>query len=98
SERNILSDLDGQVTFRYRNGETDAFEYRTLPGPRFVALILQHLVLLPRIRDQPVVERPAFVCSICGGSMHILAVRVFYRRMEKNSRSPPLRPSPESVS
>ncbi|MCP4755670.1 MAG: transposase [Proteobacteria bacterium] len=125
SVKNIVSDRDIQVAFRYKNSQTDAFEYRTLPGLRFVALILRHvlpkgfgrvrdcgflhgnakktlvrlrLVLPPGIRDQPVAKRPAFICSTCGRSMLILQARVFFRRIGKNSRSPPLRLSPEAVS
>ena len=34
----------GQVTFRYRNSESKRIEYRTLPGAKFLRLILQHVL------------------------------------------------------
>lgn len=53
SEKNIIADKDGKVTFRYINSETKSTEYRTLPGEDFVYLVLQHT--LPkgfrRVRD-----------------------------------------------
>jgi hypothetical protein len=43
-EQDIVACRDGQVTFRYRNAKTKRFEYRTLPGDQFLALILQHVL------------------------------------------------------
>lgn len=46
SEKNILSNRNGQVTFRYTHSDTGKTETRTLPGEAFLHLILQHV--LPR--------------------------------------------------
>jgi hypothetical protein len=43
-EKDILACDDGQVTFRYRHSKTKRFEYRTLPGAQFLALLLQHVL------------------------------------------------------
>ena len=43
-ENDIIACKDGQVTFRYRNSKTKRFEYRSLPGAQFLALILQHVL------------------------------------------------------
>ena len=45
-EKDIIACQDGQVTFRYRNSETNRVEIKTVPGPEFLRLILQHV--LPR--------------------------------------------------
>ncbi len=53
SEKNIISNQNGLVTFRYINSETGKTECRTLKGEVFLHLILQHV--LPkgfrRVRD-----------------------------------------------
>lgn len=54
SERDLLGwDEQGNVTFRYRDGQTGARMTRSLPGVDFLALLLQHV--LPkgfhRVRD-----------------------------------------------
>ncbi len=46
SEKNIVSNKDGKVTFRYTNSTTKKTEYRTLKGEDFLLLILKHV--LPR--------------------------------------------------
>jgi hypothetical protein len=46
SDRNILSLNDGQVTFRYKGAENDAFKTCTLPANEFIRRFLQHV--LPR--------------------------------------------------
>lgn len=46
SEKNILSNHNGLVTFRYTNSDTGKTETRTLKGEVFLHLILQHV--LPR--------------------------------------------------
>lgn len=43
-EKDIIANENGLVTFRYRNSKTRRFEYRTLPGARFLALILRHVL------------------------------------------------------
>jgi hypothetical protein len=43
-EKDIVACEGGQVTFRYRDSKTDRLEYRTLPGVRFLALILRHVL------------------------------------------------------
>jgi hypothetical protein len=53
SEKNIISNRNGLVTFKYTNSDTGETEYRTLKGEAFLHLILQHV--LPkgfrRVRD-----------------------------------------------
>jgi len=53
SEKNIIKNENGQVTFRYTNSQTQKTETRTLAGEDFLALILTHV--LPsgfrRVRD-----------------------------------------------
>lgn len=53
SERQIVADHSGQVTFRYLDSATGQTHYRTLPGEDFLWLVLQHV--LPkgfrRVRD-----------------------------------------------
>lgn len=46
SEKNIISNRNGQVTFRYIESKTGKTRYRTLKGEDFLHLILQHV--LPR--------------------------------------------------
>ncbi len=46
SEKNIVENKNGKVTFRYTNSSTKKTEYRTLNGEDFLALILKHV--LPR--------------------------------------------------
>jgi len=43
-EKDIIACENGEVTFRYRNSKTKRFEYRTVPGARFLWLILQHVL------------------------------------------------------
>ncbi len=53
SERNIVANHNGLVTFKYIESETGATKYRTLPGEDFLQLVMQHV--LPkgfrRVRD-----------------------------------------------
>jgi len=53
SEKNIVSNQNGQVTFKYIESKTGNTLYRTLKGEDFLHLILQHV--LPkgfrRVRD-----------------------------------------------
>jgi len=53
SEKNIVSNQNGQVTFKYIESKTGSTLYRTLKGEDFLHLILQHV--LPkgfrRVRD-----------------------------------------------
>jgi hypothetical protein len=43
-EQDILACENGQVTFRYQNAKTKRTELRTVSGPRFLWLILQHVL------------------------------------------------------
>ena len=43
-EKDILACENGQVTFRYRNSKTRQTEFRTVSGPKFLWLFLQHLL------------------------------------------------------
>jgi len=53
SEKNIVSNQNGRVTFKYIESKTGKTRYRTLEGKDFLQLILQHV--LPkgfrRVRD-----------------------------------------------
>ena len=53
SEKNIVSNQNGQVTFRYTESKTGKICFRTLKGEDFLSLIMQHV--LPkgfrRVRD-----------------------------------------------
>ena len=53
SEKNIVSNQNGWVTFRYINSDTGKTEYRKIKGEDFLRLIFQHV--LPkgfrRVRD-----------------------------------------------
>ncbi len=53
SEKNIISDNQGSVTFRYIESKTGGVKYRTLKGEDFIHLVMQHV--LPkgfrRVRD-----------------------------------------------
>jgi ribosomal protein L37AE/L43A len=46
SEKNIVADQNGQVTFRYTDSQTGKLRYRTLAGEDFLQLLLRHV--LPR--------------------------------------------------
>jgi hypothetical protein len=46
SEKNIISNRNGEVTFKYTESKTKKTCFRTLPGEDFLHLILQHV--LPR--------------------------------------------------
>lgn len=43
-EKHIISCKDGQVTFRYQDSKTKQWQTRTLPGAKFLWLILQHVL------------------------------------------------------
>jgi len=43
-EKDIIACRDGWVTFRYQNGKTKRMQTRTLSGPKFLWLILQHVL------------------------------------------------------
>ena len=43
-EKDIIACRDGQVTFRYQDSKTKQLKTRTLPGPKFLWLILQHVL------------------------------------------------------
>ena len=53
SEKNIVANQNGKVTFKYINSNTGKTQYRTLNGEDFLWLVLQHV--LPkgfrRVRD-----------------------------------------------
>jgi hypothetical protein len=44
SEKNIIGCQDGQVTFRFVNAKTGKTERRTLPGEKFLWMVLQHVL------------------------------------------------------
>ncbi len=43
-EQDILACENGQVTFRYRHAKRNRWEYRTVPGAHFLALVLRHVL------------------------------------------------------
>ena len=44
AEKNILSDINGQITFAYIEGDTNERKTRTLAGADFLRLVLQHVL------------------------------------------------------
>ena len=44
SEKNIISNRDGFVTFKYVESKSGKIQYRTLKGEEFLNLILQHVL------------------------------------------------------
>lgn len=46
SEKNIVANRNGKITFRYRDSTTDEIRYRTLKGEEFLNIFLKHV--LPR--------------------------------------------------
>ncbi|MEZ9821155.1 transposase, partial [Shewanella sp. 10N.286.45.A1] len=52
-DKNIISNIGGQVSFEYQNSQTKATEIRTLPAVEFLWLVLQHVLPkgLRRVRD-----------------------------------------------
>lgn len=53
SEKNILANKDGQVTFKYTDSQTKKTQTRTLKGETFLYLLLQHVLptSFRRVRD-----------------------------------------------
>jgi hypothetical protein len=43
-EKDFVACENGQVTFRYRDGKSQQIRFRTVPGPQFLWLVLQHLL------------------------------------------------------
>ena len=43
-EQDIVACENGQVTFRYRHAKRKRFEYRSLPGARFLARVRRHVL------------------------------------------------------
>lgn len=43
-EQDIVSCKNRNLTFRYQNGKTKTWEYRTLPGVQFLWLMVQHIL------------------------------------------------------
>jgi len=43
-EKDILACENGQVTFRYRDGKSKQWAYRTVPGATFLWLLVQHVL------------------------------------------------------
>jgi hypothetical protein len=52
-DKNIKSDIDGQVSFEYLDSQTKTNKVRTLPATEFLWLVLQHVLPkgLRRVRD-----------------------------------------------
>ncbi|WP_144208292.1 IS91 family transposase [Shewanella donghaensis] len=52
-DKNIVSNIDGQISFEYQNSQTNTTEIRTLPVTQFLWLVLQHVLPkgLRRVRD-----------------------------------------------
>lgn len=43
-EKDIVDCKDGKVTYRYQNSSTKKMEYQTVPGAKFLWLVLQHVL------------------------------------------------------
>ncbi|SQH75976.1 transposase (fragment) [Shewanella benthica] len=52
-DNNIISDIDGQVSFEYKDSQSKTTKIRTLPAVKFLYQILQHVLPkgLRRVRD-----------------------------------------------
>jgi hypothetical protein len=52
-DKNIVSDIDGQVSFEYEDSQTKSTKVRTLSATKFLWLVLQHVLPkgLRRVRD-----------------------------------------------
>jgi len=68
SEKNIISNQNGQVTFKYIESKTGNTRYRTLKGEDFLHLIMQHV--LPkgfrRVRDYGFLHSNAKKIAVSG--------------------------------
>ena len=43
-EKDILSCIEGKVTYRYQNSKTKQWEIKTVSSARFLWLVLQHIL------------------------------------------------------
>jgi hypothetical protein len=68
-ENNIVSNQNGNVTFKYVESRTGKTRYRTTKGEDFLWLVLQVLIQAATPRS-----RPAFKCPKCRALMNILAI------------------------
>jgi hypothetical protein len=52
-DKDIISDIDGQVSFKYQDSQSKTTKIRTLPTVKFLWLVLQHVLPkgLRRVRD-----------------------------------------------
>ncbi len=78
SEKNIVSNNNGQVTFKYIESKTDETRYRTLKGEDFLHIILQHV--LPkgfrRVRDYGFLHSNAKKCCLWCNWFYRLLLKV----------------------
>ena len=44
AQKDIVSCENGQVTYRFQNSKTKCTEYRTVPGAKFLWMILRHVL------------------------------------------------------
>ena len=44
AEKNIISNKNGKVTFRYQNSKTKKYQTKTVKGEYFLYLIMQHVL------------------------------------------------------
>jgi hypothetical protein len=53
SDKNIISDIDGLISFEYEDSQTKLTKVRTLSATEFLWLVLQHVLPkgLRRVRD-----------------------------------------------
>ncbi|PMG28245.1 hypothetical protein BCU94_18120 [Shewanella sp. 10N.286.52.C2] len=55
-DKNIVSNIDGQISFAYlenhgQNSQTNTTEIRTLPVTQFLWLVLQHVLPKPLVQE-----------------------------------------------
>ncbi len=85
AEKNIVSNLNGQVTFKYVSSRSGKIKYRTLNGEDFLWLVLQHV--LPkgfrRVRDFGFLH---------GNAKKLLALVQLVLQVLIESCAPPTRP------
>ncbi len=85
-DRDIIDISDNHVTFRYREGNTNQWQPRTLPVVKFLWLILQHVLPkgLQRVRDY----------GLLHGSAKAIRLRIQLMLMQMGRLVLPAEPAP----
>lgn len=94
-DNNIISDIDGQVSFEYQDSQTKTTKVRTLPAAKFLYLVLQHVLPrgLRRVRDYGLLRGSAAKLRQRIRLMLAVAGTVF-EPLEKATKTKAIRPCP----